>query len=84
MSIPLGTGHAGDRGNRPEHRASIGSPGDGLARGGRRSGAGGDAGGSRHRLENPGKVPLAMIEVPSGACLGEDDSVRFEDGCGLG
>jgi mannose-1-phosphate guanylyltransferase / mannose-6-phosphate isomerase len=35
--------------------------------------------GMRHRLENPGKVPLEMIEVQSGAYLGEDDIVRFED-----
>ena len=35
--------------------------------------------GSRHRLENPGKVPLHLIEVQSGPYLGEDDIVRFED-----
>jgi mannose-1-phosphate guanylyltransferase/mannose-6-phosphate isomerase len=35
--------------------------------------------GSQHRLENPGKVPLSIIEVQSGAYLGEDDIVRFED-----
>jgi mannose-1-phosphate guanylyltransferase/mannose-6-phosphate isomerase len=35
--------------------------------------------GARHRLENPGKVPLEIIEVQSGAYLGEDDIVRFED-----
>jgi mannose-6-phosphate isomerase-like protein (cupin superfamily) len=35
--------------------------------------------GVRHRLENPGKVPLFLIEVQSGAYLGEDDIVRFED-----
>ncbi|HVV27193.1 MAG TPA: mannose-1-phosphate guanylyltransferase/mannose-6-phosphate isomerase [Rhizomicrobium sp.] len=35
--------------------------------------------GSRHRLENPGKVPLHLIEVQSGSYLGEDDIVRFED-----
>ncbi len=35
--------------------------------------------GTRHRLENPGKVELHMIEVQSGAYLGEDDIVRFED-----
>ena len=35
--------------------------------------------GSSHRLENPGKVPLHLIEVQSGAYLGEDDIVRFED-----
>jgi mannose-1-phosphate guanylyltransferase/mannose-6-phosphate isomerase len=32
-----------------------------------------------HRLENPGKIPLALIEVQSGAYLGEDDIVRVED-----
>src|SRR5439155_337154 len=35
--------------------------------------------GSTHRLSNPGKVPLNLIEVQSGAYLGEDDIVRFED-----
>jgi mannose-1-phosphate guanylyltransferase / mannose-6-phosphate isomerase len=35
--------------------------------------------GTKHRLENPGKVPLELIEVQSGAYLGEDDIVRFED-----
>lgn len=35
--------------------------------------------GTRHRLDNPGKVPLEIIEVQSGAYLGEDDIVRFED-----
>ncbi|RKP59129.1 mannose-1-phosphate guanylyltransferase/mannose-6-phosphate isomerase [Pararobbsia silviterrae] len=35
--------------------------------------------GEIHRLENPGKTPLAMIEVQSGSYLGEDDIVRFED-----
>jgi len=35
--------------------------------------------GTTHRLENPGKLPLEMIEVQSGAYLGEDDIVRFED-----
>ena len=32
-----------------------------------------------HRIENPGKVPLHIIEVQSGGYLGEDDIVRFED-----
>ena len=32
-----------------------------------------------HRLENPGKFPLELIEVQSGSYLGEDDIVRFED-----
>ena len=40
--------------------------------------------GTRHRLENPGKVPLEMIEAQSGACLGEDGIVRFEDSYGRG
>jgi mannose-1-phosphate guanylyltransferase/mannose-1-phosphate guanylyltransferase/mannose-6-phosphate isomerase len=35
--------------------------------------------GTVHRLENPGKVDLHIIEVQSGAYLGEDDIVRFED-----
>lgn len=35
--------------------------------------------GHTHRLENPGKVPLHIIEVQSGSYLGEDDIVRFED-----
>ncbi len=35
--------------------------------------------GEVHRLANPGKVPLEIIEVQSGAYLGEDDIVRFED-----
>jgi mannose-1-phosphate guanylyltransferase/mannose-6-phosphate isomerase len=35
--------------------------------------------GATHRLENPGKVPVHLIEVQSGAYLGEDDIVRLED-----
>lgn len=35
--------------------------------------------GTKHRLENPGTIPLEMIEVQSGSYLGEDDIVRFED-----
>jgi mannose-1-phosphate guanylyltransferase/mannose-6-phosphate isomerase len=35
--------------------------------------------GVSHRLENPGVIPLEIIEVQSGAYLGEDDIVRFED-----
>ena len=35
--------------------------------------------GTTHRVENPGKVPLEIIEVQSGPYLGEDDIVRFED-----
>ncbi|KAA1002598.1 cupin domain-containing protein [Paraburkholderia panacisoli] len=38
--------------------------------------------GTRHRLENPGKVPLEIIEIQSGAYLGEDDIVRFNDNYG--
>nr|WP_092314896.1 mannose-1-phosphate guanylyltransferase/mannose-6-phosphate isomerase [Cupriavidus alkaliphilus] len=38
--------------------------------------------GTLHRLENPGKTPLEIIEVQSGAYLGEDDIVRFEDNYG--
>ena len=35
--------------------------------------------GAVHSLENPGKIPLELIEVQSGSYLGEDDIVRFED-----
>ncbi|WP_129645436.1 mannose-1-phosphate guanylyltransferase/mannose-6-phosphate isomerase [Peristeroidobacter agariperforans] len=35
--------------------------------------------GTKHRIENPGKIPLHIIEVQSGGYLGEDDIVRFED-----
>lgn len=35
--------------------------------------------GEQHRLENPGKIPLVIIEVQSGEYLGEDDIVRFQD-----
>ena len=35
--------------------------------------------GTMHRLENPGKIPLELIEVQSGPYLGEDDIVRFDD-----
>lgn len=38
--------------------------------------------GHKHRLENPGVLDLVMIEVQSGAYLGEDDIVRFEDSYG--
>ena len=38
--------------------------------------------GNRHRLENPGKLPALLIEVQSGAYLGEDDIVRFSDDYG--
>lgn len=39
---------------------------------------------TRHRLENPGKVPLNIIEIQSGSYLGEDDIVRYEDDYGRG
>jgi mannose-1-phosphate guanylyltransferase len=32
-----------------------------------------------HSLENPGRIPLELIEVQSGSYLGEDDIIRFED-----
>lgn len=35
--------------------------------------------GTKHRIENPGMIPLEIIEVQSGSYLGEDDIVRFED-----
>ena len=35
--------------------------------------------GAQHRLSNPGKIPVEMIEIQSGAYLGEDDIVRFDD-----
>ena len=38
--------------------------------------------GRKHRLSNPGKLPLEIIEVQSGAYLGEDDIVRYEDDYG--
>ncbi len=40
--------------------------------------------GVKHRLENPGRLPLELIEVQSGSYLGEDDIVRFEDVYGRG
>lgn len=40
--------------------------------------------GATHSLENPGKIPLHLIEVQVGAYLGEDDIVRFEDRYGRG
>ncbi|MGF6569458.1 mannose-1-phosphate guanylyltransferase/mannose-6-phosphate isomerase [Paraburkholderia sp. GAS333] len=40
--------------------------------------------GVTHRLENPGKTPLELIEVQSGTYLGEDDIVRFDDQYGRG
>ena len=35
--------------------------------------------GAVHRMENPGKVPMELIEVQTGAYLGEDDIIRYED-----
>lgn len=35
--------------------------------------------GTKHRLENPGRVPMVLIEVQTGSYLGEDDIVRYED-----
>jgi len=35
--------------------------------------------GVKHRLENPGSIPLEIVEIQSGAYLGEDDIIRFED-----
>lgn len=35
--------------------------------------------GTKHRLENPGKVPVVLIEVQTGSYLGEDDIIRYED-----
>jgi mannose-1-phosphate guanylyltransferase/mannose-6-phosphate isomerase len=38
--------------------------------------------GVQHRIENPGRIPLHIIEVQSGGYLGEDDIVRLEDSYG--
>ncbi len=35
---------------------------------------------TRHRVENPGVIPLVMIEVQNGEYLGDDDIIRFEEG----
>ena len=35
--------------------------------------------GAVHRMENPGKVPMALIEVQTGGYFGEDDIIRYED-----
>lgn len=40
--------------------------------------------GTQHRLENPGKTPLEIIEIQSGSYLDEDDIIRFEDNYGRG
>ncbi|MCC6984634.1 MAG: mannose-1-phosphate guanylyltransferase/mannose-6-phosphate isomerase [Bauldia sp.] len=38
--------------------------------------------GARHRLENPGRIPLSLIEIQTGSYLGEDDIERFDDAYG--
>ena len=38
--------------------------------------------GSKHRLSNPGKIPLVLVEVQSGCYLEEDDIIRFKDSFG--
>jgi mannose-1-phosphate guanylyltransferase / mannose-6-phosphate isomerase len=35
--------------------------------------------GAIHRMENPGKLPMVLIEVQIGTYLGEDDIIRYED-----
>lgn len=35
--------------------------------------------GAKHRMRNPGKVPLVIIEIQTGSYLGEDDIIRYED-----
>ena len=35
--------------------------------------------GAPHRMENPGKIPLELIEVQTGSYLGEDDIIRIQD-----
>ena len=35
--------------------------------------------GATHRLENPGKIPMVLIEIQTGPYLGEDDITRYED-----
>jgi mannose-6-phosphate isomerase-like protein (cupin superfamily) len=38
--------------------------------------------GAKHRIANPGNIPLELIEVQVGSYLGEDDIIRFEDSYG--
>ena len=38
--------------------------------------------GAKHRLSNPGKIPLTLIEIQSGHYISEDDIVRFKDDYG--
>ena len=40
--------------------------------------------GEVHSLENPGKIPLEIIEIQTGSYLGEDDIIRFNDQYGRG
>jgi mannose-6-phosphate isomerase-like protein (cupin superfamily) len=35
--------------------------------------------GAKHRMENPGKLPMVLIELQIGTYLGEDDIIRYED-----
>lgn len=35
--------------------------------------------GAKHRLENPGRLPMVLIEVQTGAYVSEDDIIRYED-----
>ena len=35
--------------------------------------------GAVHRMDNPGKVPMVLIEVQTGSYLGEDDIIRYDD-----
>ena len=35
--------------------------------------------GTVHRMENPGKIPMVLIEVQTGSYVGEDDIIRYED-----
>ncbi|HDV2051939.1 TPA: mannose-1-phosphate guanylyltransferase/mannose-6-phosphate isomerase, partial [Escherichia coli] len=39
--------------------------------------------GSQHMLENPGKIPLELLEIQSGSYLGEDDIIRIKDHYGI-
>lgn len=39
--------------------------------------------GSQHMLENPGKIPLELLEIQSGSYLGEDDIIRIKDHYGM-
>jgi mannose-1-phosphate guanylyltransferase len=39
--------------------------------------------GAQHMLENPGKIPLELLEIQSGSYLGEDDIIRIKDHYGM-